>query len=77
METIGVDFTEVLQKMKGFSESIGVVKDILEDTILQLGAEHLYSEYLAPKVRPYVAKHTCELAIRQIEINDLRHDPGE
>ena len=70
METIA-DFTEVLHKMKGMSESINVVTEILNETILQRGADHLYSEYLAPKVRPYAAKHTCELAIRQIEVSKM------
>ena len=50
------DFGLVIEQMRGFSESIQIVQDILSETILKNGGDHLYNKYLQPKIRPYVAK---------------------
>ena len=42
------------------SESISIVAQIINETILQDGAEILYLKYIEPKVRPYTAMHSIE-----------------
>ena len=37
---------QLLMEMRELSESVGIVTQVIEDTILQQGAEHLYFEYL-------------------------------
>ena len=42
------------------SESINIVEQIINETILQDGAQILYVKYIEPKVRPYTAMHSIE-----------------
>ena len=65
----GADLEAELAKMTDFQNSIGVVSQILEETILTKGAEHLYNMYLKPKVLPYAAYHTIALTKTQVSVS--------
>jgi len=43
------------------ANSLAIIGSILEETILQKGAEHLYNAYLMPKILPYTALQTIQL----------------
>mmetsp|Transcript_43378 Transcript_43378/g.57426 ORF Transcript_43378/g.57426 Transcript_43378/m.57426 type:complete len:114 (+) Transcript_43378:99-440(+) len=58
-------------------DSLAVVSKLIEDTILQKGAEHLYNKYLQPKIMPYVSMQTIELTKCQVHQNFLEHDTCE
>ena len=60
-----------LKEAKGNSDSLRVITYILNETVLQKAAEHLYNQYLAPKVRPYTALQTMELAVTQVSVSLL------
>ena len=49
-------------------DSFDVVAKIIEETILQKGAEHLYNKYLTPKIMPYTVQDTILLAKEQINV---------
>ena len=50
------DPSQLIEQMRGYSESLYIVSDVLSETILKNGGDHLYNKYLQPKIRPYVAK---------------------
>ena len=41
---------------------------MLDETILEKGAKHLYSEYLKPKVRPYTVIDTMKKITKVFEV---------
>lgn len=47
--------SQALAQAHVFSMSAAVVTKVLEETVLQKAAEHLYNKYLQPKIRPYTA----------------------
>ena len=59
----------IIEQAKSNSTSIQVVQDILSETILQKAAEHLYNKYLTPKIMPYTALQTMELAATQVRVS--------
>lgn len=58
-----------ISELASFQDSIGVITQLLEETILQRGAEFLYDRYLLPKVMPYTALQTIELTAQQVHVS--------
>lgn len=58
-----------LDTIKNNFASFSVVEEIIESTILQKAAQHLYEKYLRPKVRPFTVHDTMMLARQQIAVS--------
>ena len=51
-----VDFEAILTNARSDMNSLEIVTKIIEETILQKGAEELYTKYLKPKIRPFAVQ---------------------
>ena len=49
--------------------SVYVVESILDETVIQKVAEHLYNRYLQPKILPYVMMDTIEVSAKQVAVS--------
>ena len=48
--------------------SLSVVDQIIDEELLQRVAEHAYSQYLAPKIRPFCAVSTVATMADQMKV---------
>ena len=66
-----VDFEAVLNNSKSYLESLDIVTKVIEETILEKGADRLFNKYLAPKIRPFAVYDTILLAEQQVNVCKL------